>query len=76
MEHLHPKFKTIHIQGHPVKVKYSAVSNTDTLRAIQSIILSETGDLQLFAKKSDINKKFLYTEIQRNKMSQTIFLCI
>lgn len=37
MEHLHPKFKTIHIQGHPVKVKYSAVSNTDTLRAIQSI---------------------------------------
>ena len=53
MEHLHPKFKTIHIQGHPVKVKYSAVSNTDTLRAIQSIILSETGDLQLFAKKTD-----------------------
>ena len=64
MEHLHPKFKTIHIQGHPVKVKYSAVSNTDTLRAIQSIILSETGDLQLFAKKSDFSDN-AYTTAHR-----------
>lgn len=64
MEHLHPKFKTIHIQGYPVKVKYSAVSNTDTLRAIQSIILSETGDLQLFAKKSDFSDN-AYTTAHR-----------
>lgn len=64
MEHLHPKFKTIHIQGHPVKVKYSAVNNTDTLRVIQSIILSEMGDLQLFAKNSDFSDN-AYTAVHK-----------
>ena len=64
MEHLQSKFKTIHILGHPVKVKYSAVSNTDTLRAIQSIILSETGDLQHFAKKSDFSDN-AYTAVHK-----------
>ena len=41
--------KILYVQGYPVKVKYSGASNCAALKSIQSIILGEAEENQIFA---------------------------
>lgn len=47
--------KILYVQGYPVKVKYSSANNRATLKSIQSIILGEAEENQIFARFPDIH---------------------